>query len=1139
MKSSFGMVLFATRISQAWRLTAGIRSLIFITALFQLSTISAAQTLPYFPTSIFIPQSKPEPAQENATADIAYIFSPQDDWVDLLALNFSNSLQASSLSFQTLSSNVPFLDTNKTAFTPSLADNGSLIVYAGDCSAPAGSEIWTFYLSSVDGASSWSRANTTLATDANSIQAGPSFLGGGFSFSNILEPQLSPAVTYVYGGMCPGTAASNASLAQSNATYSNQMIKIAPLGINTGEFTVSPVSSKGPPVAEAGFSFTSLSPSISNHSGTVTQQVNYVLLGGHTKTAFINMSTVAIWSLPEESWSFISNIDIVGSSSTNTELAIKSTLTSIDSRSGHTAVLSEDGTSLIILGGWVGDLTQTASPQLAILNIGASYGGKGDWEWVVPDTQPSGPGIYGHGAALLPGNVMMVYGGYTISPAETKVRRQASSSNDVPMFLNLTSMSWSNDYTNPTYNAVDQGNNSSSTANGDLGLRLGLGLGLGLGIAAIIIAIVIYLLYRRRLRHRRTIRNSAIRALAQDTSRFLPHDDEMTEHDQAWYTGGGDPYMRGSRSLGYQSLQANRGSLDQGQGPHSWFGGAPTQGQGVLRKPLPRRNTYDPHSAVIHPIAEADEDDGGILGGPISPLRNEGRKDSDPFLTPTQTQENNEKYDTPIALQQPARVSLTPSPERATDPEVQDWMSDVEAVDALLSGRRSAQQSPTRWALDRLTGEDERTESNVSESNRSNLNLNTNINTAVSRSDSIRSHLRAGFGVAAAALAAAVDEGRGGSSSSSTPSYNTARSSFPALQAEGPGLLMGGRMRGGDKEREEEPGSPSKRKPRRSFFGSLRRVFSGATPDASPIERYGKETRDDTEGEASDYDARLGGLSGIAAGGVLRRKSGRGAWEALEQSQPGRDRNLGQGLGQRGIGNGKGKGVANEEYLPRIGNDDDDDEWDIEKAVERRLVQVMFTVPKEPLRVVNAEPDIESGEDVVLVNPDEETLDEKGKDVTTEAEEMRRNLEIGDRGVEAVEERDLGTLIPSPSPVSEDDILREVREELEAEWRLDKGKEKEKIRYDDDEDRGRQPETPVRTPRNLRDESARLLGGDLSLSTESRKRKPSRSPVQDSDGDVFSAQAVRLERPRTRVLAMVESIESLSRENSPSGSPTR
>jgi hypothetical protein len=38
---------------------------------------------------------------------------------------------------------------------------------------------------------------------------------------------------------------------------------------------------------------------------------------------------------------------------------------------------------------------------------------------------------------------------------------------------------------------------------------------------------------------------------------------------------------------------------------------------------------------------------------------------------------------------------------------------------------------------------------------------------------------------------------------------------------------------------------------------------------------------------------------------------------------------------------------------PGSGLGDEDDEWDIERAVENRVVQVMFTVPKERLRVVN------------------------------------------------------------------------------------------------------------------------------------------------------------------------------------------
>jgi hypothetical protein len=34
-----------------------------------------------------------------------------------------------------------------------------------------------------------------------------------------------------------------------------------------------------------------------------------------------------------------------------------------------------------------------------------------------------------------------------------------------------------------------------------------------------------------------------------------------------------------------------------------------------------------------------------------------------------------------------------------------------------------------------------------------------------------------------------------------------------------------------------------------------------------------------------------------------------------------------------------------------------EDDWDVEAAVERRVVQVMFTVPRSKLRVVNADPD--------------------------------------------------------------------------------------------------------------------------------------------------------------------------------------
>jgi hypothetical protein len=44
----------------------------------------------------------------------------------------------------------------------------------------------------------------------------------------------------------------------------------------------------------------------------------------------------------------------------------------------------------------------------------------------------------------------------------------------------------------------------------------------------------------------------------------------------------------------------------------------------------------------------------------------------------------------------------------------------------------------------------------------------------------------------------------------------------------------------------------------------------------------------------------------------------------------------------------------------------EDEEWDVEAAVENRVVQVMFTVPKKKLRVVNADQDAVSDVDVEL-----------------------------------------------------------------------------------------------------------------------------------------------------------------------------
>ncbi|RYP71410.1 hypothetical protein DL771_004777 [Monosporascus sp. 5C6A] len=1138
------------------RMAIGFEYLTSIAFVLLIPTPVAAQTLPYIPTTILIPEPRTVPLQHNVTPDIAYILSPHDDSVDLLALDISASVQVSAVSLQPLSTGLPFIKDINTAFSVSLADNGSIVVYAGDCSSAEQSSIWMFDPSGTGDSSVWSQQSIATAADVESNQTGPGFLGSSLSFSTTLEPEMSKASVYVYGGMCPNGSGDD-STPQSDATYSNQMLRIAPSDSETDDYVITEVTSKGPPVPEAGFTLTGLYPSIANRSGAVTQQVNYVLLGGHTRNAFINMSTVALWSLPEESWGFVSDIGVVGVGNANTELAIKSTYESIDSRSGHTAVLNEEGTAMVILGGWVGDLTQAASPQLAVLEIGAGYGGEDDWQWTVPETQPSGPGIYGHGAALLPGNVMMVYGGYSISSSGSKAKGRRAGGGDGLMFLNLTTMTWTDDYTNPSY-AAGGGETPSETADteADRKKRLGFGLGLGLGLAAIVGAILVYLWYRRRLQHKRTIRNSQLQALAQDNSHFITDDNEMAERDDGgvfpWYAGGQDAYGNGSRTFGYESLRGSRRSMD---GSHNaWIGGPQAQGR---RKPMAPRaargqyqptptGNYDPPSGPrgpgpMGPIYEADED-GPMHDGDVaaeSPtLMHDANRDSghysDPFASP------------PLE-----RSSLTPSPERprrTTDPEVQGWMTDIDAADALLSGLgprplatgtgtstgtgqgpttptgRGGTTKSTRSFGGYFADDDSQAGSNISESNRGNL--------TPSRSGSARSTLRTGFGVAAAAKAAAAIEGRGdtagtSSSDSSAPSYNTARSSFQALQAEGPSLLLGSSSNRGDEhpDEDEPSGSPSKSKPprRSGWLGSLRRVFSGPTPSPSPTGsgNDGSPRRESfAEGGSPDYETRLGGLGSIAAGGLLRRKGGRGAWEG------------------GGAGNG-GEGSSSAFSQAGAGGDrtGEDDEWDIEKAIERRLVQVMFTVPKERLRVVNAGPEIDDALSGVLINPEDDDDAEDGGALVVPRSREGPEAATGQQHRSSSGGGAQARSPPSPAPPEDTGkrvLRRKGSEEEEEGGGAPAVREEEGAAGDRNEGRRESGLSAL-------EKEIDLLGAELEAQRHGQGRPSLAISERHSEGDVSSAEAVRSERPRTRVLAMVQSFESLGshRSQSPSGSPTR
>jgi len=1192
----------------AGRPLSSVRLAAFLIMAMLASMVTAA--LPYIPTTVL-----------SGTDNSFYIFAPNGRSVDLLAVNFSSTLTASSLKPNVLASDPPFLgSSDRVAFTPTVLDNGVLAVFAGDCGIATDAALWT-YTPGRTGSAAWARHTTAPSKSWDYGQGGPYFLGGSLSFSAQLAPIVSDPILYVYGGMCPFS--NNTGGQQASATYSNRMLKLSP-PVTRNEatsYTVSYTPASGPPIAEAGFTFTELAPSISNRSGIVTQQTSHVLLGGHTQQAFINMSTAAIWSLPEETWNFVTisvppvagggKNDLLAAKDTNNVLAA-ATASSIDSRSGHTAVLSEDGTSLVVLGGWVGDTKQAADPQLAVVKIGASFS---EWQWSIPAAQPSGPGFYGHGAALLPGNVMMVYGGYDIT-SSSKLRRRATPQ----MFFNISSLTWADTYTNPgttsqhgtspSPNSPNSPNSPSSpnspgsagspnsghsedelsSSSGNKQLSLGLGLGLGIPLLLVVLGLA-FCLFRRRAR-RRADRDEALRGLSQGmpgpgTLPMHHHTDngEMIERDsnlfpwngdsaRDWYTGGHDPYVQGRRSLGYESLRGGNGSRGAGgfvalpppmarprgaarglYQPSTGFNGG-SGDYGALRPPMKNE---------IHPIYEDDEgEEQDAADVPLSPTRDECDDDDDPFATPT-----NAATPTTALFPPPSSSSESnrgDSPDRqgaggqSQDAEVKGWVSEVDAADAVLTakiGRHgSTTTTPPRLLTQRHTQlhpqsaatgggrispngrnsnrstvpgseSDDRTNSNLSDRSAFSFVAGADRNVSVLRPPKHRhsnSHETSRLGTSG--------------SSTSGGSYSTAKSTFAALQAEGPSLLAGA-----DDELEEDyihvPGSPSKSKPRRSWLGNLKRVFSGGPPSDDSGSRADSPTRESllNESGGSDYEPRLVGM-GPNGTMLTRRKQGREAWDMYHR---------GEGSTSRGL--------------------DGDDDWDVERAVEQRLVQVMFTVPKERLRVVNAE--IEKEEEVVFVDPEKDGYesdhvgerahpsgsggdyakprggfgarlvfdDEKPRVVSGGYEKLR----IGERLV-FDDEKPSGSY--NDGSVFDDEKPRGGYSEGSI-FGDEKSRDTRSMRGDDDTD-----EESSRRNSHAAQEKAEEAAVALLLRPEAAERERTPAPGLSPSASLrtssmttttlHTAEAVRLERPRTRVLDMVESIESKSsRGSTPGGSPTR
>jgi hypothetical protein len=1030
-------------------------------------------TLPLL-VSVALAQLPNNPTRLLRDDNLVYIFEPASDGssqFQLGSIDVSSRVNTANLPYSTLYPTLPFLNGKAPrAFTPLLDDGGNITVYTGDCSQGADDgKIWTFTPSpsTKRGIGSWKQDDVAVKTNTHADVMGANYLSGGMTFSSVVGGNAASTGAYFFGGMCPFGNDSSDNW-QTAANYSNLMVTLQPSGGRNNKiaYTLDLSSSRGPPVPEAGFAITGLEPTFSNRSdGTQTQQQNFLLIGGHTSSAFINMSQVALFSLPEQSWTFIG---VQEPTTTRTDLAIWANVPAIDPRSGHTAVLTSDGKRIIIFGGWVGDVDTPAEPQLAVLNIASGYGGDGKWHWIVPSASgtglPKDSGLYGHGATMLPGGVMMIRGGYSIASPTSRLRRATPTLNNKSYLFNVTSNAWVAEYSPPPgrvgVEPISTGPLSSS------GQKVGLGVGLAIGFAALCGLFAFYVWYTRRLRTQRQVREKQIQNLSFTTHRY-----NLDE-----YSPGFDGRGNQSDTIDFASGHNGNYYFPPGtQGGQGWkqSNGRDAERSGLLVEiPSPTRGLRRglagrPGFAMgkmrsagqIHPIDELEEEPEEEHEHEIPALNKQTEMaerrhgpaasilDSAPVLDPfidirhDGSEQKNAFHSAPTS----------PMHETSDHPDYvsPNWPLGAAGPLRIAPGRISPDKSSS-----------ERTSSNLSErSTRSGLSF-TSSSGGIARSASMRSAAilnNATYSnpfktpVGSPTRDGLIGECETGRDSPADPrtqsftsirsngrgendSFRTAQSSFAHLQAEGEVLLGGNpeRVRPGTSSSNsntyrDTDGSNSRaatatpatsfaldtlagsrpvtRDRRRSWLGSVRRVLtrsaSGAertrslTNTMSYHERYTDTPISPVEPSTVDNRKSFPAASAPprrAASDASFWRSRRGQQDWLEEEQDATwKRTAGDDWGapedvalaererQRQEWRDRGKlrvDMANDnDQLPTprtpITSDQlgipmmdgrpctplSEADWDVEAAVERRVVQVMFTVPKSKLRVVNADVD--------------------------------------------------------------------------------------------------------------------------------------------------------------------------------------
>ena len=974
-------------------------------SLLALARLLYGQSLPYNPSYILF----------SPNISTGYIFQPppvSSTQCKFQAIDFTKTVYASSLAPFTSSNTLPFLSNDELVpFTPVVEADGSVTVLAGKCADGAGgAQVWRYASEDEDGNYKWKQSDTSGLGNTAGL-TGSNFLAAGVSFSENINGADADTSIYVFGGMCPSSTDVGTTW-QSDAEYSNSMLKIVPQGSNYG---LSVVSSRGPPIPQAGVSITPLPPTYSTNSegNPLGQQQDFVLLGGHTQSAFINTSQVALFSLPQESWSFV---PVEQPSPAKTDLAIRQSSQEVTPRSGHTAVLAEDGKSIILLGGWVGDVNTAAEPQLAILELGAGYGGSGAWKWTIPDLPKdvlAGSGIFGHGAVMLPGGVMMVVGGYEISAASKLFRRSTAAAGNRVLFYNATSKSWIDSYTAPA-NTNAQSDNKGAL--GSTSQKVGLGTGLGIGAALLVTVVVFYFWYSKRLQRAREERARTLLTYSSDGS-------AVGHMDQPFLDRGGIDGRGGEESaLGrFWPTGGQAGSAFPRPPPMQHTTGmfvnvpSPTRG---LRKGAGGRN-YQYHAAPrydekrmskasrnIHPIAEQENEDGAEIVEEGS--KRDGLSDAedklrevermlagdDPFADPLPNPLGSHPVSPEDTVRRvPTGASRISIPRRKPVPSNDETPNWVEiGLDEAPNEDAAGRISPSKT--------DDRTSSTLSECSQRSVASTSSITRTMSN--------RTGAMMAAAMAARrqGVDQNsptdsrtntmstdggsialsyfrtraRASTNGSVTPgglqsiaddgdSIVTSGSNMAQLQSDGK-LMLGGHSgldRDGPYQRAlvaNTPTSPTSRpqsnrgpppiipqRRRPGLMGSLRRALNVMSMTERTLsltnavtEPYKDEIRSSSSSPTKERPSKAGNAPRRAVsdgGALLKQKRGQKDWNKKEWP-PYKD------IPDPGDW---GEPRTSEE------NRQAEEDWDVEGAAINRDFQVMFSVPKARLRVVNDDMD--------------------------------------------------------------------------------------------------------------------------------------------------------------------------------------